>query len=175
LLDLARGALEDGALERAEKHVRAADALSPGHATAAWLLARIRSAQGNHNAALVALDVALAAFPSDRELLAMKGDSLFRLEREDEAAVVLEAVLEIDPEHLAAHALLTRIRAEQGDEARSQHHREAWDRVRPHSEDMVFSERARRADPALDRRANRQFVVTLAAPLPGWTRANTER
>lgn len=175
LLDLARGALEDGALERAEKHVRAADALSPGHATAAWLLARIRSAQGNHDAALAALDIALAAFPSDRELLAMKGDSLFRLEREGEAAVVLEAVLAIDPEHLAAHALLTRIRAEQGDDARSQYHREAWDRVRPHSEDMVFTERARRADPALDRRANRQFVVTLAAPLPGWSRASTER
>ncbi|MEX1364422.1 MAG: tetratricopeptide repeat protein, partial [Nannocystaceae bacterium] len=173
-LDLARGALEDGALERAEAHVRTADALSPGHPTAAWLLARIRSAQGDHPAALAAVDVALAAFPLDRELLAMKGDSLFRLEREDEAAAALEAVLEIDPEHLAAHALLTRIRAEQGDEASSRRHREAWDRVRPHSEDQVFNERARRADPALDRRANLQFVVTLAAPPPGWTRASTE-
>ncbi|MCA9650786.1 MAG: tetratricopeptide repeat protein [Myxococcales bacterium] len=172
-LDLARGALDDGALERAEEHVRAADAVSPGHPTAAWLLARIRGSQGDHEAALAALDVALAAFPRDRELLAMKGDSLFRLEREEEAAAVLQSVLEIDPEHLTAHALLTRIRAEQGDEASSQRHREAWDRVRPHSDDQVFNERARRANAALDRRANLQYVVPLAPPPPGWTPARS--
>lgn len=172
-LDLARAALADGALDRAEQHVRDGDRVSPGHPTAAWLLARIRSSQGNHPAALTALDVALAAFPRDRELLVMKADSLFRLERDDEAAAVLELVLEIDPEHLAAHALLTRIRAEQGDDASSRRHREMWDRVRPHSEDQVFNERARRSDPALDRRANRQYVVPLAPPAPGWEPAQT--
>lgn len=174
-LDVARAALDDGALGLAEDSVRAADALAPGHPTAAWLLARIRGGQGDHQGALVALDVALAAFPRDRELLVMKGDALFRLEREDEAAAVLEAALAVDPELLGAHALLTRIRAEQGDEAASQRHREAWDRYRPYSDDEVLAERARRADPALDRRANRQYVLPLGPAPAGWRSATDAR
>jgi hypothetical protein len=170
-LDLARAALADGALELAESHVRVADGLAPGHPTAAWLLASIRANQGRHAEAVDALDVALAKFPEDRELLVQKADSLFRLERDAEAAAFLEQVLQIDPEHVSAHALLTRIRSEEGDEAASQRHREAWDRVRPTSEDQVVTERARQADSALDRRANLQYVLTLDASATGWHRA----
>jgi Tfp pilus assembly protein PilF len=170
-LDLARAALDDGELESAEAHVAAADAIAPGHPTAAWLLARIRAGQGDHPAAIAALDVALAKFPRDRELLVMKADSLYRLERDTDAATLLQIVLEIDPEHLAAHALLTRIRREQGDEVAAAHHQRLWDRVRPHSDDEVVTETARRADPALDRRANLQYVLPLRPPLPEWRRA----
>ncbi|MEM7152354.1 MAG: tetratricopeptide repeat protein [Myxococcota bacterium] len=173
-LDQARAALADGALIRAEELVREADSRSPGHATAAWLLARIRSAQGNHEASITALDVALAGFPRDRQLLVMKADALFKLEREEPAAELLERVLTIDPENLAAHALLTRIEAERGNEDGSKEHREAWDRVRPHSEDQAITERARRDDAALDRRANLQYLLPLVAPASGWAPASTE-
>ncbi|PRP91147.1 Beta-barrel assembly-enhancing protease [Enhygromyxa salina] len=170
-LDLARAALADGALADAEAHVRAADGLAPGHPTAAWLLARIRAASGDHAAALAALEVALAVFPNDRELLVMKGESLFRLERDAEAAAALTAVLAIDPEHLGAHALLTRIYTDSGDQDAAERHQRAWDRHRPRSEDSVVTERARREDPALDRRANLQYVLPLAPVPEGWTRA----
>jgi tetratricopeptide (TPR) repeat protein len=170
-LDLARASLADGALAEAEAHVRAADALAPGHPTAAWLLARIRASRGEHEGAIAALDLALAEFPRDRELLVMKGESLFRLERDVEAAEVLAEVLAIDPEHLGAHALLTRIHAERGDEEVAARHLEAWDRVRPRSDDEVVTERARREHPELDRRANRHYVLPLAPVPVGWERA----
>lgn len=170
-LDLARAALSDGALQEAEEEVRRADSLAPGHPTAAWLLARLRAAQGSHDAALDALDVALAAFPQDRELLVMKGETLYQLERNAEATVVLKAALQIDPEHLGAHALLTKIYDEAGDAKAQQLHQKLWDRYRPHSQDKVVTEKARRAHPALDRRANRQYVLTLKAPASGWTQA----
>lgn len=170
-LDLARGALDDGDLERAAGHIREADALAPGHPTAAWLLARVRAAEGNHQAAVTAVDVALEKFPRDRELLVLRADSLFRLGNDDDAANVLEHVLTIDPEHVSAHALLTRIRAEQGDDEAAARHRAMWDRVRPHSEDRALTERARRSEPALDRRANEQYVLPLSPPPTGWTRA----
>ena len=167
-LDLARAALNDGALHEAETHVRRADSLVPGHPTAAWLLARIRAAQGAHEAALDALEVALAAFPRDRELLVRKGETLYQLERNAEATVVLKAALEIDPQHVGAHALLTKIYDQVGDAQAQKRHRELWDRYRPHSQDKVVSEKARQAYPSLDRRANRQYVLTLKAPAPGW-------
>lgn len=173
-MDRARAALADGALQRAEGHLRTADALSPGHATAAWLLARVRAAQGNHPAALQALAAALAAFPDDPELHVMRAESLFRLERDDEAAAAMLRVLSIDPEHLAAHALLTRIRTEQGDAEAAAEHQAAWDRVRPQSEDRVVTERARREHPALDRRANVQYRLPLGPVAPGWRRADAQ-
>ena len=170
-MDLARAALADGDLEEALAQVRLADEIEPGHPTAAWLLARVRAAQGNHPAALEALDVALKAFPRDRELLVMAADALFKLERDDEAAERLEQVLRIDPEHVSAHALLMRIRAEQGDEDAAARHEAAWNRVRPSSADRAITERARRDNPALDRRANQQYVLPLSPPGAGWTRA----
>ncbi len=170
-MDLARAALADGALEDALSHVRAADRIEPGHPTAAWLLARVRFAQGDHHAALDALAVARKAFPRDRELLAMEANILFRLERDDEAAARLESVLEIDPEHLTAHALLTRIRAAQGDDEAAARHEQAWNRVRPASADAIATERARREHPALDRRTNEQYVLRMAPPNPGAQRA----
>lgn len=166
-MDLARAALGDGALDDALAHVRTADAIEPGHPTAAWLLARVRSAQGNHVAALEALAVARSAFPRDRELLAMEANILFKLERDGEAAQRLEALLDIDPDHVTAHALLRRIRAAEGDEEAAARHEAAWNRVRPASADKVATERARREDPELDRRANRQYVLPLSPPKPG--------
>lgn len=170
-MDLARAALADGALEDALAHVRTADGIESGHPTAAWLLARVRFAQGNHPAALEALSVARKAFPRDRELLAMEANILFKLERDDEAAQRLEAILEIDPEHLTAHALLTRIRAAQGDDEAAAKHEAAWNRVRPASADKIATERARREHPALDRRANQQYLLPLAPPKPDHERA----
>ena len=163
-LDLARAALADGALEEALTQVRKADDIQPGHPTAAWLLARVRFAQGDHHGAFEALAVARTAFPRDRELLAMEGNILFKLERDEEAAQRLEQVLEIDPEHLTAHALLTRIRAAQGDTQASARHEEVWSRVRPASADEIATEKARRDHPELDRRANEQYVLPLRAP-----------
>ena len=167
-LDLARAAIAGGALEDALAHVRAADALHPGHATAAWLLARIRAGQGNHPAALDALAVARAAFPQDRELLVMEANALFKLERDAEAAGRLEQVLALDPEHLAAHALLTRIRAAQGDAEAAARHEAMWHQVRPASSDRTATEKARRNNPALSRRANEQYVLPLQPVPPGW-------
>ncbi|MEM6294194.1 MAG: tetratricopeptide repeat protein [Myxococcota bacterium] len=170
-LDLARAALADGDLDVALEQVRAADVIQPGHPTAAWLLARVRAAEGNHPAALEALDVALEAFPRDRELLVMAANALFKLERDEEAAARLEQVLAIDPEHVSAHALLMRIRAEQGDDEAAARHEAAWNRVRPSSADRTITERARREHPALDRRANQQYVLPLATPPAGWAPA----
>ncbi len=172
-LDLARIALADGDVPAAEQHVRAADALSPGHPTAAWLLGRIRAGQGQHERAVAAYDVALASFPRDREVLTLKAESLFRLERDEEAAAGLEAVLAIDPEHLGAHALLARIRDTQGRAEDAAHHQAAWERHRPHNEDRVAIEKARQADPALDQRANAQWVIALAPPDEGAVQADT--
>lgn len=170
-MDLARAALADGALEDALAHIRAADRIEPGHPTAAWLLARVRFAQGDHPAAADALAVAREAFPRDRELLAMEANILFKLERDDQAAERLETLLKIDPEHLTAHALLTRIRAAQGDEEAAATHEQAWNRVRPASADQTATERARREHPALDRRANQQYVLPLSTPTPGTRQA----
>ncbi len=170
-LDQARAALDDGALESAERHIRAADELSPGHPTAAWLLARVRAARGDHPGALAALEVALRAFPEDRALLVMQARSQYRLEREEPAMASLRRVLTIDPENLAAHALLAKIFEERGDAEQAAEHRAAQDTLRSHSEDQVVTERARRDHPALDRRANRQYVLPLAPPPSGWTLA----
>ena len=115
--------------------------------------------------------MALAAFAQDRELLVMKGETLYQLERNAEAIVALKAALQIDPEHLGAHALLTKIYAEAGDAKSKQLHQDLWDRYRPHSQDKVVTEKARREHPALDRRANQQYVLTLEAPQPGWAPA----
>ena len=167
-LDQARAALDDGALDLAERHVRHADGLSPGHPTGAWLLARVRAARGEHAAALTALEVALQAFPQDRALLVMRGRSQYRLEQADEAIATLRSVLEIDPENLSAHALLAKIFEEQGDAPLAAEHRARWDELRPHSEDQVVTERVRREYPALDRRANRQYVLPLAPVPSGW-------
>ncbi|MGB1276550.1 MAG: tetratricopeptide repeat protein, partial [Nannocystaceae bacterium] len=160
-LDLARIALADGSLDDAEAQVREADTRHPGHPTAAWLLARIRQATGNHTAALTALEPALRPFPRDRELLLMQATSLFRLERDPEAETVLLQILEIDPEHLGAHALLTKIYMERGDTPAAAKHQEVWDRVRPASADRVITERARQQHPDLDHRTNRQYILEL--------------
>ncbi len=53
-------------------------------------------------------------------------------------------------------------------------HLEAWDRVRPYSEDQTVTEKARRADAGLDRRANRQYLLPLVAPAEGWVQASVE-
>lgn len=166
-LDQARAALADGALHAVEPHLRAADLRAPGHPTTAWLLGRLEAARGDHERAIVAFDRALQAFPRDREVLAAKGESLFRLERDAEAAAVLEGVLALDPEHLAAHALLTRIRDEQGQTEAADRHQRRWDEVRPHSADRTVAEAARRDDPHLDLRANQQYVLPLEPPADG--------
>jgi len=173
-LDLARAALADGDLDGAEAQVRAADALHPGHPTGAWLLGRIRAAQGRHDEALAAYDVALASFPRDRQVKTLRADALYRLERDAEAETELEQVLAIDPEHLAAHSLLARILSERGDVAGAERHRQSWERFRPRSDDRVVTETARRADPALDQRARQQVLLRLgpvpagAAPADRW-------
>lgn len=166
-LDQARAALADGALDSVEPHLRAADQRAPGHPTTAWLLGRLEAARGEHERAIAAFDRALAAFPRDREVLAAKGESLFRLERDEEAAAVLEEVLTLDPEHLAAHALLTRIRDGQGQAEAADRHQRLWDEVRPHSADRSVAETARRDDPHLDRRSNQQYVLPLEQPTEG--------
>ncbi len=171
-LDLARAALADGALEDALGFVRAADGLQPGHPTAAWLLAEVRAAQGDHRAALQALHVARAAFPEDRALLVMEARALFKLERDAEAAARLERVLEIDPENVSAHAMLMRIRSAAGDAVAAAAHEEAWARVRPASSDQTAIERARREHPELDRRANEQRSLPMMEPRARWRRAD---
>lgn len=171
-LDLARIALADGDLAEAERLVRAADAIQTGHPTGAWLLGRIRAGQGNDAAAHTAFTVALAAFPRDREVLALRAESLYRLERDDEAATDMEAVLAIDPEHLGAHALLARIRDEQGNVEAAIRHEAAWKRYRPRSEDRAVTEKARQSSPALDARANQQVVIELAPPEEGASAAD---
>lgn len=163
-LDLARGALADGAIDLAEAHLRDADKRAPGHPTAAWLLARVHQARGDHLGALQPLAVALAAFPRDRELLLMQANSQYRLEREDQALTTLQQILDIDPEHLGAHALLTRIYGEQGKAEAAARHRQIWDQVRPSSADRVITQRARERDPMLSRRADRQYILELAPP-----------
>lgn len=166
--DLARAALADGDLDRAEEHVRDADAISPGHPTGAWLLGTIRFGQGRHMEAIAAFDRALERYPRDREVLAAKGRALFKLEKEEEAAAVLEEVLRIDPEHLGAHAILTRIRAEQGDMEATKRHEAAWERHRSYSNDRAVTEAARQSDPDIDRRANQQYILPLEPPAVGW-------
>jgi len=165
--DLARIALRDGNLAAAEAAVRAADALAPGHPTGGWLLGRIRAGQGRHEDAIGAFGVAIEAFPEDRVVLALRAESLFELERDEEAAADLERVLAIDPEHLAAHALLARIRASQGDVEAAAAHEAAWNRYRPSSQDREATEAARRRSPTLDARAREQWTVILAPPNPG--------
>ena len=164
LLDLARIALADGDVSEAETFVRKADAVQPGHPTGAWLLGRIRAGQGKHDRAIAAYDVALARFPRDRQVMALRAESLFQMEREEEAASVMEAVLDIDPEHLGAHALLARIRASQGAAKAAARHQQAWERYRPRSEDRAAIAIARKRSPALDQRANQQWVVPLTPP-----------
>jgi tetratricopeptide (TPR) repeat protein len=167
LLDQARSALADGDLDGAERLIRAADALAPGHPTGAWLLGRVRAAQGREEQAVAAFGVALAAFPRDREVLALRAEALDRLDRQDEAIADMRAVLAIDPEHLGAHALLARILEDRGEPEAAAVHLAAWERYRPRSEDRAVTERARASDPALDRRADEQTVIELRAPLPG--------
>ncbi|MCO4770627.1 MAG: tetratricopeptide repeat protein [Deltaproteobacteria bacterium] len=164
LLDLARIALADGDVAQAEDFVRRADKVAPGHPTGAWLLGRIRAGQGQHERAVAAYDVALASFPRDRQVLALRGESLFQLEQDEDAAAAMEAVLAIDPEHLAAHALLARIRSSQGDTEGAARHQAAWDRYRPRNEDKAAIAKARERNPALDQRANQQWVIPLRPP-----------
>lgn len=170
-LDLARIALADGELEAAERWLRAADGIAPGHPTAAWLLGRVRSSQGQHEAAVGAYTVALAAFPRDRQLLVLRGEALSRLGRDAEAVADLTAALAIDPELLGAHALLAGLTT---GEAQTEHQR-MQERLRPLSADRSVVERARRAEPRLDRRAQAQWVVDLVAPAPGWASADRAR
>lgn len=165
--DLARIALLDGDLRAAEERVREADALSPGHPTGGWLLGRIRAGQGRHEDAIAAFGVALAAFPEDREVLALRAESLFEVERDEEAAADLERVLAVDPEHVAAHALLARIRAAQGDAEAAARHEAAWNRYRPSSQDFEVAEKARKRSPPHDQRANEQWVVQMEPPSAG--------
>lgn len=173
LLDLARAALRDGDLAIAEAHIRDADQRQPGHPTAAWLLARVRMGQGDFEGALTALDVALARFPMDRELLALRGRLLLKAGRTAEARVALEAVLVVDPEHVGAHSHLARACAELGDDEAAARHLAIWERLRPDAAEKTAVEAARQADPYLDRRANPQYVLELAPPPAGWAPATT--
>ena len=143
------------------------------------MLGRIGVGQGNDAAVHTAFTVALAAFPPDREALALRAESLYRLERDEEAAVDISAVLAIDPERLGAHALLARTRDEQGNVEAASRHEAVWNRYRLPSEDRAITESARQSSPALDARANQQVVIELAAPEEGaspadiWSRAST--
>jgi len=95
--------------------------------------------------------------------LSWKRNFAVRLERETEAETILQHILTIDPEHLGAHALLTKIYTERGDTASATKHQKIWDRVRPASAGRVITERARQQHPDLNRRTNRQYILELRA------------
>ena len=69
----------------------------------AFLLAQLHLQRGQLEQALAALAKARAAFPKDRVLLRLEGDFLLSLGRFQAAKAPLEALLELDPEHVGAH------------------------------------------------------------------------
>ena len=68
--------------------------------------------------------------------------------------------------------MLAQIATELGDEDARVRHQNAWERVRPHFEDLEITERVRKRDPALESASERLLRAT-ATPAPTGERAGS--
>ena len=112
LLDEAQDALEAGDAERAlDLAIEGARLAGRGDdddlvARLAFVEGQARLAQGDSRAALERIAVAVRAFPDDLDVRAEEAGALYELTRFEEAADLLERILQEDPEDAGAHWLL---------------------------------------------------------------------
>ena len=112
LLDEAQDALEAGDAERAlDLAIEGARLAGRGdddelQARLAFVEGQARLALGDSRAALERIAVAVRAFPDDLDVRAEEAGALYELARFEEAADLLERILQEDPEDAGAHGLL---------------------------------------------------------------------
>ncbi len=102
-VNLARVALQEGLLEEAEAALVRARERDPDLAKTHYFLGVIAKERGEYPEALERFEVARAAYPRDRVVLNAIGRVLFLERRYEEAVSILQTVLDIDAEDLAAH------------------------------------------------------------------------
>ncbi len=102
-----------GRLARAEKVLREAREIRPGHVQTLALLARVLEEQGRHEEALAAAEEALAADDGYTPALVVKARALRVLGRPAEALQVIDRAVELDPRS-------PEVLAEQGEVAAAQ-------------------------------------------------------
>jgi protein O-GlcNAc transferase len=100
-----------GDLDRAERHAHEAVRLAPEHPEFRINLANILAARRRHAGVIEAIDPVLAAQPERIEVLSLKADACFELDRIDEALELAERAYRLEPGHMAMLAKLMRLRA----------------------------------------------------------------
>lgn len=128
--NVARVAVREGLLPEAEDALLRALALQPGLASAHYFLGIVRKEEGDYDRALEHLRRAADSYPRDRVVQNAMGRVLF-LQRQYAAAVaVLQQVLAVDPEDLAAHYNLMLCYRGLGDESAAERERRLYERFK---------------------------------------------
>jgi Tfp pilus assembly protein PilF len=102
-VNIGRAAVQEGDMERARTVLERALALAPDLARANFFYAKVLRNDGNYAGAADRLRKVIAQYPRDRVALNDLGRVLFLERNYNDAAKVLQSVLEIDPEDLQAH------------------------------------------------------------------------
>lgn len=101
--NLARVAIQDGALASAFEHLRACEAIKPADPQTAWFWGVALQEDGRYLDAAAAYRRVLERFPKDRAAWRNLGRSLYLHGDYEEALAALDEVLAIDPEDRIAH------------------------------------------------------------------------
>lgn len=160
----ARVHLKDGALGPMEEALQRADAVRPGYPKAAYLLGRLRAAQGRFTAAVAAYDRVLEQFPQDDVVLAKKGTALYKLGDYGRAIASFNAVLDINPEDVTANSYLSRCYDAMGDDTQAEVYRGRYLRYRVDETTRAIAEGYRASNPDANREASLRHVHSLHAP-----------
>jgi tetratricopeptide (TPR) repeat protein len=102
-VNIARAAVAEGDLDKAEKMLSQALQRAPDLARAHFFLGQVMKSRGRYDEALSHFRRAYDQYPRDRVVLNEMGRTLFLQEKHAQAVETLGKVLKIDPEDLQAH------------------------------------------------------------------------
>ena len=102
-LNWARALIQEGETERARPYVLKALQLQPGLARAEFFLSQAQKAAGEYDAAIASLNDCIRQYPRDRVALNQLGRVYFLQKKYEQAALVFQRTLGVDPEDVQAH------------------------------------------------------------------------
>ena len=164
-VNIGRCAVQEGDMARARTVLEKALSLNPNLARTNFFYAKVLRSDGNYEGAAARLRVVLAQYPRDRVALNDLGRVLFLQRKYNDAAKVLQAVLEIDPEDLQAHYNLMLCYNGLGNEKLAKDHQARYMRFKADESSQAITGPYRQAHPE-DNNERQAVHEHVSVPLP---------